>query len=33
MDERLRHAVVRVGIEGIGEVSGGRDNGGCIGRD
>jgi hypothetical protein len=30
MDKRLRHAVVSVGIERVGKVGGGRDDGGCI---
>lgn len=33
MYERFWHAMVRIGIEGIREVSRGWDNGRCIGRD
>ena len=33
MHERFWHAMVRIGIEGIREVSRGWDNGRCIGRD
>jgi hypothetical protein len=32
MDERLRHAVMSVSIEGVGEVSGRRDDSGSIRR-
>ncbi len=33
MYKRFWHAMVRIGIEGIGEISRGWDNGRCIGRD